>query len=197
MSAPSNAIYVNGGPPVSGDGLNTFIQTTTNVSTLRTFIGISGMEVSILGTTSPGDGGQGTFYWNINNVAPDNNGVTTVIPTGSGSGAWVRLTASGGGGGGGTETGEVISAGGTYNLASVTEGSPFNYVVTTTAAVIINIPASNASTPWGRVNISAYTAAPNITVMSSSLINGETNTTITGYYESEDFLDFGAGWQIQ
>lgn len=96
MSAPANSVYTNGGPPVTGDGLNTFVQTTTSVSTLRSFIGVSGMEIAILGTATAGDGGQGQFYWNATGTNADDNGVTTVIPNGSssGNGEWSRITTS-------------------------------------------------------------------------------------------------------
>lgn len=81
----------DGGPPVTGDMFNTFEQTCDNVAQLRAFIGITGMQVYVRGTIAPNDGGQGPFYWNASGTAPDDNGVTTIVPTGSASGEWTRL----------------------------------------------------------------------------------------------------------
>jgi hypothetical protein len=49
------------------------------------------MQIALEGTSVPGDGGQGTFYWNATSSATDDNGVTTVAPTGVTSGRWIRL----------------------------------------------------------------------------------------------------------
>lgn len=94
MSAPSLTIYSNGGDPVSGDGLNTFEQTCDTVSDLRGFIGVQGLQVYARGISVAGDGGAGVFYWNATGAVPDDNGVTTVIPSGSsaGNGEWTRIT---------------------------------------------------------------------------------------------------------
>lgn len=91
MSAPTHKVQINGGPPVTGDELNTYTQYVTNVTDLRGFIGVDTMTVYMLGTTTPGDGGQGSFYWNASGTAPDDNGTTTVVPTGVVQGEWTRL----------------------------------------------------------------------------------------------------------
>lgn len=91
MSAPENTVYADGGAPVTGDGLNTFVQTVFTVSDLRAFVGVPGMQVIIQGTTAAGDGGQGVFWWNATGTAPDDNGATTVVPSGAGEGIWSRL----------------------------------------------------------------------------------------------------------
>ena len=88
----SLTVYTDGSDaPVTGDGLNTFQQTCDNVAQLRAFIGVAGVQVYVRGTTSVADGGQGEFYWNATGTAPDDNGVTTVVPNGSGTGEWTRL----------------------------------------------------------------------------------------------------------
>ena len=92
MSAPQLTIYADGVGTVSGDGLNTFTSSCDTAAELRSFVGIQGIQVFIRGTASPGDGGQGNFYWNINGTAADDNGVTTIVPSGAGSGEWTRLT---------------------------------------------------------------------------------------------------------
>jgi hypothetical protein len=91
MSAPALTVYTDGGASVTGDGLNTFEQTANTMADLRGFVGIDGVQVFVRGTAAPNDGGQGAFYWNSNGTAPDDNGVTTVVPYGSGSGEWTRL----------------------------------------------------------------------------------------------------------
>lgn len=91
MSVPANAVQINGVSQVSGDNLNTYVQSCTNVSTLRGFIGLSNMEISLFGFVTAGDGGQGTFYYNANSTAADDGGVTTVVPNGVTIGAWIRL----------------------------------------------------------------------------------------------------------
>lgn len=92
MTAPFNTVYSDGGPPITGDGLNTFIQFCENVAAARGFIGTAGMAMYLAGTTGPGDGGQGVFYWNPTGTAADDSGITTIVPFGStpGSGEWTR-----------------------------------------------------------------------------------------------------------
>lgn len=92
VTAPQNTVYADGGAPVTGDGLNTFVQTVTTVSDLRAFIGVPGMQAMLEGTSAIADNGQGVFYWNADSTAADDNGITTVVPYGSGAGAWTRLT---------------------------------------------------------------------------------------------------------
>ena len=93
MAAPSLSVQVNGGNPITGDQLNTYEQTCDTVAQLRGFIGVSGVQTYVRGTSSINDGGQGAFYWNATGVAVDDNGLTTVLPLGSatGSGEWTRL----------------------------------------------------------------------------------------------------------
>lgn len=95
MSAPSLSVQINGVSQVSGDNYNTYTQWCPNIATLRSFIGVSNMLVYLEGTSTPGDGGQGPFYWNATGTSPDDNGVTTVVPNGTASGVWSRLGAAG------------------------------------------------------------------------------------------------------
>lgn len=91
MSAPTLSVYQNGVNQVSGDQLNTFTQWCVNVSQLRGLTGKSNMMVYMQGFNSALDGGQGLFYWNAGGTAPDDNGVTTVVPNGAASGEWNRI----------------------------------------------------------------------------------------------------------
>ena len=92
MGAPSLSVQVDGGPPVTGDNFNTYEQTCDTPSDLRNFNGVQGIQVYMRGYNSPGDGGQGPFYWNVNGTAVDDNGVTTIVPFGNTVGCWTRLS---------------------------------------------------------------------------------------------------------
>lgn len=98
MSAPSLSIASNGISQVSGDNLNTYNQTCNIPSDLRAFVGTAGVQVFMRGFTSPGDGGQGQFYWNVSGTGPDDNGVTSIVPTGAATGCWTRIGGTGGSG---------------------------------------------------------------------------------------------------
>jgi hypothetical protein len=92
VTAPQLTQYVQGQGVVGADGLNTFEQTCDSVPQLRAFSGVQGMQVSIRGTSAPGDGGQGPFFWNLTAQNPtDDNGNTTIVPPGSTQGCWTRL----------------------------------------------------------------------------------------------------------
>ena len=92
MSVPSPRVYVNGDTvsPVSGDNLNTFVQTFATAAQLRTLTGVSGMEIALQGISTVADGGQGNFYWNVSSTAADDN-FSVFRPTGVTVGAWIRL----------------------------------------------------------------------------------------------------------
>jgi len=93
MSAPALTQYQNNVGQVSGDQFNTFGQWCVNAAQLRTLTGLSNMMVYMQGFSSALDGGQGQFYWNSASTAADDGGITTVVPNGSSSGAWNRITA--------------------------------------------------------------------------------------------------------
>lgn len=88
----TNAVYQQGLGVVSADGLDTFVQTVVNVAALRSFTGISNMQVFLLGTNTPGDGGQGAFYFNSTSTSAD-NGTSVIVPNGAAQGAWIRVSA--------------------------------------------------------------------------------------------------------
>lgn len=93
MTVPQYTVAVDGGAAVNADWLNTYLQAGGGVvANLRSFVGVQGIVVNILGYTAANDGGQGFFYWNTGSTAPDDGGVTTVVPYGAGSGAWTRLS---------------------------------------------------------------------------------------------------------
>jgi hypothetical protein len=95
MSAPQLTAYVQGQGSVSADQLDTFEQTCDTVAELRGLTGVPGLQVFVRGYNTPGDGGQGPFYWNPTSTAADNNGASVIQPTGSlGAGRWIRLGGS-------------------------------------------------------------------------------------------------------
>jgi hypothetical protein len=89
MSAPSNQIYVQGQSQVSADNLNTFVQTVNTAADLRTFVGIPGISVNLLGISSVNDGSGGLFLWSASATAPDDN-LNVIVPPAAANGAWVR-----------------------------------------------------------------------------------------------------------
>jgi hypothetical protein len=91
MAAPSLAVFQTGGAAVTGDNLNSMVQSCDTMSELRALVGVAGMQIFVRGQSAPNDGLQGNFYWNVNGTAPDDNGVTTVVPYGAGSGEWTRI----------------------------------------------------------------------------------------------------------
>lgn len=93
MPAPQLTQYITGQGSVTGDQLNTFLQTADNLAQLRALVGTTGMQVYVRGAASINDGGQGNFYWNPSAVGPDNN-FTIIIPPAAASGGWVRLVES-------------------------------------------------------------------------------------------------------
>lgn len=90
MTVPSLAVQVQGQGSVSADNLNTYAQTTNLVTDLRSFIGITGIEVLVRGLAAVNDGSGGIFYWNAGGVGPD-DGVNTIVPNGAATGVWSRL----------------------------------------------------------------------------------------------------------
>jgi hypothetical protein len=82
--------YLQGQGVVSSDQLNTFEQTTDLATDLRSFTGVSGLEVAVRGTSTVGDGGAGDFYWNATSQATD-NGQSVIQPSGQVTGRWIRL----------------------------------------------------------------------------------------------------------
>lgn len=90
MAAPQLTAQIQGQGTVSADQLNTYGQWCVNVTQLRNFIGLPYMEVFLEGLVSPGDGGQGIFYWNPTSLGPD-NGTTIIVPQPGVPGAWVMI----------------------------------------------------------------------------------------------------------
>lgn len=93
MSPPALKVQIQGVTTVSADNLNTYELTCDNLTELADFVGLPGIQVFARGLATPGDGGQGPFYWADGVYA--NDGINTIVPTGVNSGAWLRLPLNG------------------------------------------------------------------------------------------------------
>lgn len=91
MTVPALLVFANGPVAVTGDNLNTFVQTAQNAAQVRTISGKSGMAIMLQGISTPGDGNGGFFYWNGSSTASDDN-LDVLVPNGTAPGAWLRLT---------------------------------------------------------------------------------------------------------
>lgn len=143
MSAPQLTVYADGQGTVAGDGLNTFCSTCDSMGDLRSFVGIQGIQVYVRGTSSPGDGGQGDFFWNANGTAPDDNGVTTVVPPGSGSGVWTRLSLDSSNGA--RQSGEPDGPATTASTSAVMAGLAQTFTPKTTGAFLLIVSGTAQS----------------------------------------------------
>jgi hypothetical protein len=96
-SVPTNVVASNGVGVISDAQLDTYVQGGALLANLRAFNNaLTQMTAYMVGYTSPGDGGQGSFYWNSSSTATDDGGVTTIQPNGVTIGRWLRLVESGG-----------------------------------------------------------------------------------------------------
>lgn len=95
MSAPQLSSYFNSPIAVSGDQLNTFMQTCDNATQMRGLIGVSGIGIFARGMTSVNDGSGGPFAWNATATGPDDD-LNVIVPAGAKIGAWVRTVLSNG-----------------------------------------------------------------------------------------------------
>jgi hypothetical protein len=91
MTAPTPQQFIQGQGTVSADNLNTFQQTCSDISQLRSVIGLPGMQMFTQGSVTPGDGGSRVYYWNQSSVGPD-NGTTIIVPQTGVPGAWIAMT---------------------------------------------------------------------------------------------------------
>ena len=90
MSVPTNSVANSGTGVVTGDQLNTYLQTDQTAAQLRAFVGTTGMEVALQGVTAPGDGWAGNFIWNVGSFTDD--GYNTIVPPAAArQGAWIRI----------------------------------------------------------------------------------------------------------
>lgn len=75
--------------PVSGS--TNGLANIATLAELRAAPVTAGEVIYLEGTSAPGDGIQGIFYFNALSLAADDNGQTTVQPTGVVTGRWIRI----------------------------------------------------------------------------------------------------------
>ena len=95
MSAPALTSFVGGQTVITQDVANTFEQNCDDFAQLRAFAPQGPLQVYCRGQSAPNDGGQGVFWWNAGLSNPVDNNWTVVVPSGSSTGAWVRLSYDG------------------------------------------------------------------------------------------------------
>jgi len=160
MSAPALTAYASGSGQVSGDQLNTMVQNSTNVVNLRTFTGVLNMVVYLQGTTTSGDGGQGLFYWNSAGTGPDDNGTTSVVPTGATTGCWTRIS---------NVAGTLASIANLSLLANISGGSAAPIANTLSAILDATMGSTQGSLLVRGASLWApYTAGTAATVLTSN-----------------------------
>jgi hypothetical protein len=167
MTVPSNAQYASGTGVVTGDQLNTFVQTCSTAAQLRSFIGVSGMNVSLLGISAANDGYGGVFWWNASSTASDDN-INTIVPNGVVVGGWNRVT--------------TVSSVPTVTLSGDVTGSGTTAITTTLATVNSNVGTFQGITVNAKGQVTAasnqsYVTAP-VTVAQGGL--GTTATPTNG-----------------
>jgi hypothetical protein len=91
MAAPALVVNQQGITVLSADQLNSYELTCDTFAQLRAFPGTAGMQVYARGQTAVSDGYQGEFYWNATISNPVDDNVSTIVPSGSTQGAWIRL----------------------------------------------------------------------------------------------------------
>jgi hypothetical protein len=86
---PQLTQYQNGPIAVSGDGLNTFVQSCDTAMQMRQFIGGQVKSLYARGIDAVDDGLGGPFFWNPTSIGPDDD-LNVIVPFGAKVGAWVR-----------------------------------------------------------------------------------------------------------
>jgi len=187
-------------PTVSQDGvgvvaagqLNAYSLSCYNTGVLRSVVGQTGMSSYLQGTNVPGDGGQGTFYWNYASTAADDNS-TVIVPAGVVYGAWVRLTTPVISGGTGTSTstgtGSLVFNTSPTLVSPTISGATFTSNTTGTGNIVLatsptlttpTLTSPTISTPTitGALTLTSAFSAPSInstnpiTVNSNQAVNG-------------------------
>lgn len=186
MTVPSNAVYVNGYSQLSSDELNSFIQNCNTVSQARNFVGISNMEMTLLGFSSANDGGQGNFYWNSTSTATDDGGVTVIAPSGTPVGRWIRLNIQSGNVGSstviatGANTARTLSNYFADNINVKDFGATGNGVIDDTSSILAASTFGPTIIPSGTYEIGSNLTLPNfVTMMPGATLQIASGKTVT------------------
>jgi len=163
----SNFVSENGVGAVTDANLNTLVQVCNTVATARNFVGQANMEMSLLGYSSPADGGQGIFYWNSTSTAADDGGLSVIRPNGVATGAWLRVSTLGGAG--------VIAvvAGTALNVGAGPGGT-----ITAAGTLNVNLVAGSGITITNGNTLSAPASGGTVTsIVANNGLSGGTITT--------------------
>jgi hypothetical protein len=203
-------------PTVSQDGvgvvaagqLNAYALSCYNTGVLRSVVGQTGMTAYLQGTNVPGDGGQGTFYWNYASTAADDNSAV-IVPAGVVYGAWIRLALSVSSGGTGTTTstgtGSVVLNNSPTLISPSISGATFTSGTTGTGNIVlatsptITTPTLATPTITGALTLTSAFSAPTvnstaaITVNSKQAVNGP---AVSAYLSSNQTLTSGTGTKV-
>lgn len=189
MSVPSNAVYRNGSTPVTGDQYNTFLQGVVTVAALRQFVGVTNMQIALLGLTTAGDGGAGTFWWNPSSTAAD-DGVNIIVPPAAASGAWNRLAQTAVFSSGDFSGPPLIPSEGGYTLVNITTET-VQYALPEFALVVNMTSSVGSGTLAPKTGIFALVDATAgsgpVSVIDSTLVL-ETGALTTGGIENTQIL---------
>ena len=178
MSPPLLTVAAQGLGVVPADQLNTYVQWAVNFDALRTFTGLANMTVFAEGAVTPGDGGQGTFYYTPTGAYVDNDS-TVIVPTGATQGAWLLIPP----GENPNATFETITVTGTSHL----EG-PVTLDETLSVAGVATFESDVVMTGTGELQLPAGTTGER----SGSPVLGMTRYNIT----TNQFEGYGSsGWQ--
>ena len=177
------------------DGITTLLaqwangvdQTCQSIAQLRAFNGNGGaQQVSVQGQSVPGDGGQGTFYWNASASGVTDDNYSTIVPSGSLIGCWSRLT-----GPGGIVTTETITSGASTSIAPTLQ----TLFVNVSNAFSVNLPSSPFTGETHTIkDTSGDASVYNITVVGS--IDGASSYVINTNYGYVTVQFNGTSWSV-
>ncbi|MDE2104279.1 MAG: hypothetical protein KGL39_43985 [Patescibacteria group bacterium] len=167
------------------DWANAVEQTCDLASDLRAFNGSGGAEqVFIRGINAVNDGGQGAFYWNATASGVTDDNLNTIVPSGTTTGCWTRLT-----NGSTIVSTQTITSGSSTSLNSATN----TLFVNVGNAFTANLPSSPFTGERHTiVDTSGNASTYNISV--GGTINGQTNFVIDVNYGSVTVEYNGTNW---
>lgn len=190
MTAPALTQYVQGQSEVSGDGLNTFLQTCDDLAQLREFIGTEGMQVYVRGISQAGGAGPGMFRWVEGGTAADDD-VNVVTPAGA-SGIWQRTREPT------IFPARIIDSGASINL-STSDGTIFVNKFPASITTLVLPPAAQCffGLTLAVVDMNGVALTYPITISGNGqLINGASTSVINTAYGTKRLMYNGSSWNL-
>jgi hypothetical protein len=189
MGVPALAAQVQGQGSVSADNLNTYTQSCDIVARLRNLIGLPNMQILLLGISAPNDGGQGAFYWATGSGFVD-DGFNTIVPTGTASGAWIRV-----GSAGLLPTSPLITVSGTV----ITKGFQFVPINNTTGlpfSVLLSLSPVNGETHTIKDWAGNAASFPITILGNGNLLDAATSYVLAANYQSISMTFVSGKWSL-